>query len=159
MHLWRTFVFLSWTTKRNPSWHSQSSLSFYERSWSSQERSRFPPRTIVDVLYCVLESTSHAFSLCVRPYYELSRPHAEQLPNPKIYMNIRYPSEEHLPNNQIIWSLSSAYLDNRYPLTLSHHHFFSMHLFYHTFFIRGKFYSEKMSFVDNPPSFKVTLIA
>jgi hypothetical protein len=34
---------------------------------SHKEHSWFPPRTIVDVLYCISEGTSHALNLCVRP--------------------------------------------------------------------------------------------
>jgi hypothetical protein len=87
------------------------SLSVHEQSWST-------PWTIIDVLYNVSEGTSHAFSVCVRPYHERSS-------NPKFYLNDHHLLEEHSSNDQISWSLSSAFIAYKYPLPYaSQHHFY-----------------------------------
>jgi hypothetical protein len=70
-------------------WPKNICGSHPERSrFFSQEQSWSLPRTIVEVLYCVSESTSHAFIVFVKPYHKRSWSYVERSSNPNFYINI-----------------------------------------------------------------------
>jgi hypothetical protein len=107
IYLWRTFVTLSWMIMRNASWCGLPILIL--------------SRKIIKVLYNVLGSTSHVFSVCVKPYAEQSLSYVTYMRN-------------------ICQMTKSVALYYMHPLPINTHYLSllninstTIHPFYHTF--------------------------